>query len=293
MIITMPRMIIITIMTTITTRRLTSALAALLTAGALTTAGSAGSPRFLNDDPVWHEPDTQDASGIKADEVNLFVDLTYNLIAGAGQPRGRAGNLNSIDEVPDSSWFTNRQNQYAGQRMGWGQFIRWADMKVDEGHHHLHVGAWPSPTTAMWLQFTASPPNVVDVDGDGKNEVVVIPNLEMNEPYETVAYAIMVLEGAHGDGSRSAMRKAGFETLPRGNAPILVDGYYPPGGVPAALTIDIQGDAAPEIVVSLNDGLMQGDGNHPNAKGVAVIVANIMPKVEELLAKVEAKHAAD
>jgi hypothetical protein len=95
-------------MTTTTTRRLTSALAALLTAGALTTAGSAGSPKFLNDDPVWHAPDTQDASGIKADDVNLFVDLTYNLLAGAGPARGRAGNLNSIDEVPDSSWFTNR-----------------------------------------------------------------------------------------------------------------------------------------------------------------------------------------
>ncbi len=74
-------------MTTTTTRRLTSALAALLTAGALTMAGSAGSPKFLNDDPVWHEPDTQDASSIKADEVNLFVDLTYNLIAGAGPAR--------------------------------------------------------------------------------------------------------------------------------------------------------------------------------------------------------------
>ena len=45
--------------------------------------------------------------------------------------------------------------------------------------------------------------------------------------------------------------------------------------------------------VALNDALMQGDGNHPNAKGVAVIVANIMPKVEELLAKVQAKDAAE
>ena len=44
---------------------------------------------------------------------------------------------------------------------------------------------------------------------------------------------------------------------------------------------------------ALNDGMMQSDGNHPNAKGVAAIVANIMPKVDELLAKVEAKHAAD
>jgi outer membrane protein assembly factor BamB len=72
----------------------------------------------------------------------------------------------------------------------------------------------------------------------------------------TQAYAIMALEGAHGDGSRSAMRKAGWETLPRGNAPISVEGYYPPSGVPAPVTIDLQGDAAPEIVVSLNDGGM-------------------------------------
>ena len=90
------------------TRRLMPVLAALLTAGALTTAGSATSPKFLNDDPVWQEPDTQDASGLKADEVNLFVDLTYNLIKGAGPARGRAGNVNTIDEVPDSSWYTNR-----------------------------------------------------------------------------------------------------------------------------------------------------------------------------------------
>jgi acyl-CoA thioesterase I len=39
---------------------------------------------------------------------------------------------------------------------------------------------------------------------------------------------------------------------------------------------------------ALNDGLMQADGLHPNAKGVAVIVARIMPKVDELLAEVEA-----
>ena len=57
-----------------------------------------------------------------------------------------------------------------------------------------------------------------------------MPNVEFNEPYETQAYAIMVLEGAHGDGSRSAMRKAGWENLPRGGAPISVAGWYPPNG---------------------------------------------------------------
>lgn len=160
----------------------------------------------------------------------------------------------AIDSAP---FFTNRANEFDGQRLTWGQFIRWADPKVEEDHYHLHTGEWPSPTTAEWLQWTASPPNVVDLDGDGKNEVIGTPNVEKNEPYETQAYAIMALEGAHGDGSRSAMRKAGWETLPRGEKPILVDGYYPPGGVPAAATVNLQGDDKPEIIVSLNDGKMR------------------------------------
>jgi len=43
---------------------------------------------------------------------------------------------------------------------------------------------------------------------------------------------------------------------------------------------------------ALNDGMMQGDGIHPNAKGVAAIVENILPKVEELLAQIEARSQA-
>ncbi len=53
------------------------------------------------------------------------------------------------------------------------------------------------------------------------------------------------------------MRKSGWETLPRGGTPISVSGWYPPNGVPAAVTVDIQGNSAPEIVVSLNDGFMR------------------------------------
>ncbi len=40
---------------------------------------------------------------------------------------------------------------------------------------------------------------------------------------------------------------------------------------------------------ALNDSLMQRDGLHPNAKGVVAIVDDILPKVEELLAKVKNK----
>jgi hypothetical protein len=78
-------------------------------AAAGTMLTSAASPKFYPDDPVWIEHDTQDASSIKPLEVDLFVDLTTNLVAGQKAPvAGRAANVNTVDEVPNSSWFTNR-----------------------------------------------------------------------------------------------------------------------------------------------------------------------------------------
>jgi hypothetical protein len=183
------------------------------------------------------------------DEADLEILVTYdNHHIQAFKPDGVAINA--------SSWFTNRDSDYAGERLTWGQFIRWADPQVETDHYHDHTGEWPHPSWTEWLQWTASPPNVVDLDSDGLAEVVGVPNVEMHEPYETQAYAVTVLEGSHGDGSRSARRKAGWETLPRGDDPVDVDGWYPPGGVPAPATVDITGDGRPEIIVSLNDHQM-------------------------------------
>ncbi len=158
----------------------------------------------------------------------------------------------AIDTAP---WFTSRLNEHDGERLTWGQFIRWADPQVEANHYHEHTGDWPDVKVTEWLQWTASPPNVVDLDLDGKNEVIGVPNIEMHtDPYVTQAYGIMVLEGSHGEGDRSGMRKAGWEILPRGDKPIDVDGWYPPGGVPAATVVSVNGDEKPEIMVSLNDG---------------------------------------
>src|SRR3954467_5382916 len=81
---------------------------ALAIAAALTIAGSAASPRFYDDDPIWHDRDTQDASSMKPLELDLLVDLTTNLIGPRSADAVRARNVNTIDEVPDSSWYTNR-----------------------------------------------------------------------------------------------------------------------------------------------------------------------------------------
>src|SRR5690349_2121616 len=81
---------------------------ALAIATAFTIAGSAASPRFYDDDPISLDRDTQDASSMKPLEVDLLVDLTTNLIGPREVNAGRARNVNTIDEVPDSSWYTNR-----------------------------------------------------------------------------------------------------------------------------------------------------------------------------------------
>src|SRR6185295_1162096 len=77
-------------------------------AAVLTIASSAAAPRFYDDDPIWQDRDTQDASGMKPLDVDLIVDLTTNLLADRAPKAGRALNVNTVDEVPDSSWYTNR-----------------------------------------------------------------------------------------------------------------------------------------------------------------------------------------
>jgi hypothetical protein len=93
--------------------RLRAALGAVALAGAAAfLAGRTGGqqPHFYPDDPIAREPESQDASKAapysRPDTYemieNLFVTPKY-------QPSGlRALNVNTIDEVPDSSWFTNR-----------------------------------------------------------------------------------------------------------------------------------------------------------------------------------------
>src|ERR1051325_9034303 len=81
--------------------------AAALTAGVL---ASAASPKFYDDDPVAVERNNQDASGVRPSDINLQVDLVYNVFASPGDPDDnvRAKNINTIDQVPDSSWYSNR-----------------------------------------------------------------------------------------------------------------------------------------------------------------------------------------
>jgi hypothetical protein len=100
---------------------------------------TATSPRFYRDDPIVRDPEPQDASVAALSEVDLMYELTYNLFALPGRkPSGlRAQNVNTIDELPDSSWFTNR----VGTR----------PLTIDEIVRGPNVGQPPDPS--RWVIF--------------------------------------------------------------------------------------------------------------------------------------------
>jgi hypothetical protein len=67
-------------------------------------------PRFYPDDPLQTDADAAfDASRVVATEDTGGYDFIVNSFGEAGQRANvRAGNINTIGEVPDSSWFLNR-----------------------------------------------------------------------------------------------------------------------------------------------------------------------------------------
>jgi hypothetical protein len=78
--------------------------------GVFAPGASTQSVRFYADDPIAREPESQDASKTATYDHAEMYELLFNLFVNSGhEPSGlRAKNVNTIDEVPDSSWFTNR-----------------------------------------------------------------------------------------------------------------------------------------------------------------------------------------
>jgi hypothetical protein len=84
------------------------ALAVAAVASSLVVRGAG--PRFYRDDPLSREPETADAAKVAARDIDLIPDLLLHMFTRPGDPAPnvRARDINTIDEVPDSSWFVNR-----------------------------------------------------------------------------------------------------------------------------------------------------------------------------------------
>jgi hypothetical protein len=93
-----------------TARRVTCAGVVALLAVATLASPRSASPRFYPDDPLWTDDDRAvDAAKAAPIEDSNGYDFVVNTFGQPGEHRDvRALNVNTVDEVPDSSWFTNR-----------------------------------------------------------------------------------------------------------------------------------------------------------------------------------------
>jgi hypothetical protein len=95
------------------------------------------SPRFLPDDPLQVDDDRAiDASAVTPIEGSNAFDFYEHTFSKPGDRRDvRAVNVNSIDEVPDSSWFTNRIGRRA---MNVAEIVRGPNLLDD-----VNIDGWP------------------------------------------------------------------------------------------------------------------------------------------------------
>lgn len=63
---------------------------------------------FYPDDPIWRDDDTRDIAQVAKFELSKSYDFLQNTFGDPATSEGPALNVNTLGEVPDSSWFTNR-----------------------------------------------------------------------------------------------------------------------------------------------------------------------------------------
>jgi hypothetical protein len=77
---------------------------------AIAAAVVAAAPRFYPDDPLWTDDDMAfDASkAVEQEDSNGYDFVVHTFVRPGDRRNVRAMNINTLDEVPDSSWFNNR-----------------------------------------------------------------------------------------------------------------------------------------------------------------------------------------
>ena len=113
---------------------------ALLLIVALSTGISSQLPKFFPDDPLLVDEDSLDlpAKPAEVELSDLFDRFSHSFSDFGSDAWGEAENVNTLDEVPDSSWFTNRLGK---RRMSIDELVRGPDS-----------GAKPDPSQ-IWTIF--------------------------------------------------------------------------------------------------------------------------------------------
>jgi len=75
-------------------------------------SSTASAQKFRPDDPIWTDEDNLNVPDLKSATMADYYDFLENTFFGPGDERRiRAVNVNTLGEVPDSNWFTNRHGR--------------------------------------------------------------------------------------------------------------------------------------------------------------------------------------
>jgi hypothetical protein len=81
---------------------------------ALTLAAQAGGYKFFPDDPIWSEPAPVNTGEVRERDIHALYDFLYQSFRPEPKHLKPSRGINTLGEVPDSPWFTNR---HARRRM--------------------------------------------------------------------------------------------------------------------------------------------------------------------------------
>ena len=131
--------------------------------------GGQDTRRYYPDDPLWQDDDRRDIAPVQKVDLSATYDLVENTFAKPSKSRGAALNTNTLGEVPDSSWFTNR--------------IGVRDMTIDEvlGGAATIDGPAPGPWTVIGRPGSGITPKFTVKDANGNVFVVKLDPPEAPE----------------------------------------------------------------------------------------------------------------
>ena len=113
--------------------------------------------KFLPDDPLFNDSDCNPVNRLEEVEFSKIFNLMVNTFGHPGnEERKRAVNINTLGEVPDSSWFTNRMGR--------------APMSTEELVRGPNTGTGPDPAqiwTIISAKFEGVTPGFVVQDNRG------------------------------------------------------------------------------------------------------------------------------
>jgi hypothetical protein len=129
-------------------RRMAASLLTAVVCGAMLTpfvgaqrVGRTASPqRFYADDPIWIDNDTRDIPPVAVFDLSKSYEFVNETFGHSVQSRGPALNINTLGEVPDSSWFTNR---LGGHDMTIEQIVRGPNQNDGPAPGTWHVTGRP------------------------------------------------------------------------------------------------------------------------------------------------------